>query len=252
MAACVCLLAMASATPSLQSSASARANTCYEAFEQVVTCYSPAQVVRAEQRMPVAPLRPNTTVWQDAHLATTVVAVSVGVHWKSIVGINYVFGPLEPLECPARSLPRWLSVYEVTGHHATDDGSYIQLVCAGQTNFVANMPNRNLTLSLASNLPVAIVDKVGLDLLAQAMAMPLGNPTGTPRLARTKVLSIARAQAQALIRPHGYTLRFGSLRLGGRTVDVWSLQLTLVAPPLHARLILIEDAAARVLRTAQY
>jgi hypothetical protein len=257
----ICGLVVTPAIIFLWPGAQARERSCLDSWEGYARCYAPSQLATAEQQLPVIPIRPVTIVKQTARISLTKVVLTyylparlpLNYHLPGTInGIGYRFGSYNPGECTAPSKTEWADVFEIVGHSSNNEGVYLQLDCATLTSFIANIPDRNLTLTISSNLPRATLYKVGLDILVQTINVCPGRPLAAPHMTPAQVMRIAQARAGVRILPQSHTLQFGSLSIANRKMDVWALRLFPLTPPLHAGLILIDDVTAQVLRVVRY
>jgi len=146
-------------------------------------CFLPAQIRRAELRMPVAVVNPVGPVRRWARLPlsqvilTTEEAVS-GAH-AHVTGIHYIFGRLpghaRGIPYPSPKFPKFVVVEETIGRSQLRgirvtgrDGLTINGAFHGPWELFADIPDRNLALSVSTNVSRSAVRYIGLALREQA------------------------------------------------------------------------------------
>lgn len=140
-------------------------------LSSIDTCFTPAQVTRAEQRMPISPIHPTGVVWRFTRLRLTHVQLSRS---GGTVGIDYLFGRLPTTASGIPDIagprPRYVLVAEGGGRGPFGRGKLVRTVNpAGPAQakdevyweFYANFRCHNLALIITSNQPGSVVRKVG-------------------------------------------------------------------------------------------
>jgi len=128
-----------------------------------------SHVRTAESRMTVMPVTPSRFVYRWSGLALKQVIITTGFTGSNAHanGINYVYGSVPVtqggISSPTPQKPGFLIVTEIVGRTASRGShSYRQ---HGASHFDSNLATRNLNLLIVSNLPPAIVRRIGWAIL---------------------------------------------------------------------------------------
>lgn len=141
----------------------------------LTTCYLPAYVAVAEQRIPLRPINPVAAVAGIVHLPLSRVVVFHGGGRGPAPGIVYVFGTLTQPSCGARRCAyaiRYVLVQETLGH-----GTGNSIMTTTDTTFgpgpgpwavQAYVSSRNLFLRVTLNQGGAMTRQIGHRLIQAA------------------------------------------------------------------------------------
>jgi len=254
------LLVSALVLPHWPPAALADTAPCGPFYNGTWTCYAPSQLAEAEGTMPITPLSPISTVTRVANLPLTGVTITEAAlrAGRSLLvnGIHYVFGDLpRGIDCSAPFNGNWAVVDEIVGHNDSLQGVQLGSACrplSPSWDLSANLPDRNLTLHIDSNLPRAMVQGIGLGLLGAATAVALGNPLAPAHMTRRQAIRVAMAYIGRQVFRHPFTVRYGRLAEARGSVDVWAIRVKHLSPPMHAALIVIDDTTGTIFRTEEY
>lgn len=138
----------------------------------LTTCYLPAHVAVAEQRIPLRPINPVAAVAGIVHLSLSRVVVFHGGGRGPAPGIVYVFGTLTQPSCGTRRCAyaiRYVLVQETLGHGASNSIMTTTDTAVGPGPgpwaIQAYVPSRNLPLRVTSNQGGAMTRQIGRRLI---------------------------------------------------------------------------------------